>query len=173
VKILRNLLYLVLIVVGIVLASANMELVRFVYIPGIAFLSTGEQAEIQIPLALLLLGFLLIGAFVAGTGTLVEHVRLRFLVRRNEKVVKALRSDLDKVRADLEQAEAALSARTSELASEQARARRAEDAEARALTEANQERARAEAAESAQAALAAPYDAEEEPRAGEQRDQFS
>jgi uncharacterized integral membrane protein len=152
VKILRNLLYIVVIVVGIVLASANMTPVRFVYIPGVAFLSTGEQAEADVPLALLLLAFLLIGAFVAGTGTLVEHVRLRFLVRRNEKVVKALRGDVEKVRAELEQAEAALSARSSELASEQARARRAEEAEGRALAEASQERTRAEAAEAAQLA---------------------
>lgn len=168
-KILRNLLYIFVIVCGIVLASANMEPVRFVYIPGIAFLSTGEQAEAQVPLALLLLGFLLVGAFVAGTGTLVEHVRLRFLVRRNEKVVKGLRNERDKARAELEQAEAALAARTSELASEQARARRAEEAESRALAEASQERVRAEAAEQAQAAqLPAPYEAsyaDEEPRA--------
>jgi uncharacterized integral membrane protein len=159
VRILRNLVYLFAIVSGIVLASANMTPVRFVYIPGISFLSTGEQAEIEIPLALLLLGFLLLGAVLAGTGTLVEHVRLRFLVRRNEKVVKALRGEIDKVRAELEQAEAALSARSSELASEQARVRRAEEAEARALAEAGQERSRAEAAETAQVArIEAPYE---------------
>jgi uncharacterized integral membrane protein len=158
VRILRNLVYLAVIVAGIILASANMEPVRFVYIPGVAFLSTGEQAETQIPLALLLLAFLLAGAVVAGTGTFVEHVRLRFLVRRNAKVVKALRSDLDKVRTELEQAEAALAARSSEVASEQARARRAEEAEARALAEANQERIRAEAAETAR--LAPPEEVE-------------
>ena len=158
-RILRNLVYLFAIVAGIILASANMTPVRFVYIPGVAFLSTGEQAEMEIPLALLLLAFLLLGAVLAGTGTLVEHVRLRFLVRRNEKVVKALRTENDKVRAELEQAEAALSARASELASEQARVRRAEEAEARALAEANQERSRAELAETAQVArIEAPYE---------------
>ncbi len=166
-RILRNLLYIFVIVAGIVLASANMTLVRFVYIPGVAFLSTGEQAEAELPLALLLLAFLLLGAVVAGTGTLVEHVRLRFLVRRNEKVVKALRSELDKARTELEQAEAALAARSSELASEQARARRAEESESRALAEAGEERIRADAAEAAQAAQAA-----QETRAGEGRDQF-
>ena len=132
-RILRNLLYIFVVVAGIVLASANMTPVRFVYLPGLASLTTGEAAEADVPLALLLLGFLLAGAVVAGTGTFVEHVRLRFLVRRNTKVVKALRSDLVKVRAELEQANAALGARDSELASEQARARRAEEAEAAAL----------------------------------------
>jgi cell division protein FtsL len=154
VRILRNLVYLAVIVAGIVLASANMTPVRFVYVPGMAFLSTGEQAEAEVPLALLLLFFLLAGAVVAGTGTFVEHVRLRFLVRRNEKVVKALRGDLEKARLELEQAQAALAARASELASEQARARRAEESEARALAEVGQERSRAEEAE--RAMLVAP-----------------
>jgi len=139
VRILRNLLYIIVVVAGIVLASANMTPVRFVYLPGLAMLQTGEPAEAEVPLALLLLAFLLAGAVVAGTGTFVEHVRLRFLVRRNTKVVKALRGDLDKVRAELEQAQAALGTRNSELASEQARARRAEEAEAAALAAASRQ----------------------------------
>jgi len=137
VRILRNLLYIVVVVAGIVLASANMTPVRFVYLPGLASMTTAEAAEADVPLALLLLAFLLAGALVAGTGTFVEHVRLRFLVRRNAKVVKGLRSELDKVRAELEQAQAALGTRNSELASEQARARRAEEAEAAALAAAS------------------------------------
>ncbi len=145
-RILRNLLYIVVVVIGIVLASANMTPVRFVYLPSVASFVGGEPAETQVPLALLLLGFLLVGAIVAGTGTFVEHVRLRFLVRRNAKVVKGLRGDLEKTRLELEQVQAALDARTSELTSEQARARRAEEAEARALASAAEERERAGAA---------------------------
>jgi len=146
VRILRNLLYIVVVVGGIVLASANMTPVRFVYLPGLAFVTSAQAAEAEVPLALLLLAFLLAGAVVAGTGTFVEHVRLRFLVRRNAKVVKALRGDLEKVRAELEQSQAAVGARTSELAVEQARARRAEEAEAKAaLVIAEQERSRAAA----------------------------
>jgi len=147
VRILRNLLYIFVVVVGIVLASANMTPVRFVYLPGIAILNIGQAAEAEVPLALLLLAFLLAGAVVAGTGTFVEHVRLRFLVRRNAKVVKALRSDVDKVRAELEQAQTALGTRNSELASEQARARRAEEAEAAARAIAEAETAARAAAE--------------------------
>lgn len=139
-RILRNLLYLFAVVVGIVLASVNMSPVRFVYLPALANPTTGEAAATEIPLALLLLAFLLAGAVVSGTGTFVEHVRLRFLVRRNAKVVKGLRSDLDKTRQELEQARAALSTRESELASEQARARRAEEAEAAALAAASSPR---------------------------------
>lgn len=143
-RILRNLLYIVVVVAGIVLASANMAPVHFLYLPALAFLPNQQAAEVEVPLALLLLAFLLAGAVVAGTGTFVEHLRLRFLVRRNAKVVKGLRSDLDKLRGQLEEAHAALGAKTSELAGEQARARRAEEAEAKAVATAEQERARAE-----------------------------
>ncbi|MFN2376878.1 MAG: lipopolysaccharide assembly protein LapA domain-containing protein [Candidatus Binatia bacterium] len=148
-RILRNILYIFVVVGGIVLASANMTLVRFVYLPGIAFLTNGQSAEAEVPLALLLLGFLLLGALVAGTGTFVEHVRLRFLVRRNAKVVKGLRADLEKARAEIEEARAAVGARDSDLANEQARVRRAEEAEAKALAIAEQERTRADQAVSA------------------------
>ncbi|HEY2775590.1 MAG TPA: lipopolysaccharide assembly protein LapA domain-containing protein [Candidatus Binatia bacterium] len=130
-RILRNLLYIVIIVAGIILASANMKPVEFLYVPSLPFLKL-QPAETEVPLALLLLAFLLAGALVAGTGTFVEHVRLRFLVRRNAKVVKGLRADLDKTRAALETAEQALATREAELAGEQARARRAEEAEAKA-----------------------------------------
>jgi len=143
VRILRNLLYIVVVVVGIVLASANMTPVHFIYLPGLPFLAT-EQAEVDVPLALLLLAFLLAGAFVAGTGTFVEHVRLRFLVRRNAKVVKGLRTDLEKARAALEESEAALAARSADLLAEQGRAKRAEEAGTKAQAIAEQERSRAD-----------------------------
>jgi len=146
VRILRNLIYILVIVAGIVLASANMTPVHFVYLPGVPLLRTGEPAEIEVPLALLLLAFLLAGAFVAGTGTFVEHVRLRFLVRRNAKVVKGLRTDLEKTRAALEEAQAELEQRGADLAVEQDRTKRAEESASRALALAEQERSRAEEA---------------------------
>lgn len=152
-KILRNLVYISVIVVGIVLASANMTPVRFVYFPSLALLSHPEAAEAEIPLALLLLAFLLAGAFVAGTGTFVEHVRLRFLVRRNAKVVKGLRADLEKTRLALEEAEAALSSRSAELSTEQARARRAEERESQAKADAEQQRQQVATLEQQHAAL--------------------
>ncbi len=139
-------IYLVALVAGIALATANTTPVQFVYLPANPLVSSEAPSQTQLPLYALLLGFLVIGAFVAGTGTFVEHVRLRFLVRRNAKVVKGLRADLDKARAALEQAETALATRTAELASEQARSRRAEEAEAKAVAAAGQERGRADEA---------------------------
>lgn len=133
-----------MIVGGIVLASVNMTLVRFIYLPALPFETLGQAEEVEVPLALLLLAFLLAGAFVAGTGTFVEHVRLRFLVRRNAKVCNALRAELASTRTALEETQAALNARTAEVAGEQARARRAEEAEAAAKALAEQERLRAD-----------------------------
>lgn len=143
-RILRNLLYILVVVVGIVLASANMTPVHFIYLPELPFLAAGEAAGLDVPLALLLLAFLLAGAFVAGTGTFVEHVRLRFLVRRNAKVVKGLRADLDKARTALEESEAALAARSADLLAEQGRAKRAEEAGSKAQALAEQEKSRAD-----------------------------
>jgi uncharacterized membrane protein YciS (DUF1049 family) len=144
-KILRNLVYIVVIVGGIVLASANMQPVHFVYIPDLPFLAQEQPAAAaDVPLALLLLAFLLAGAVVAGTGTFVEQMRLRFLVRRNAKVVKGLRTDLEKTKAALEAAEAQIVARTAEVTAEQAKARRAEEAEAKAKADAEQARAEIE-----------------------------
>jgi len=144
VRILRSIVRILVIVVGVMVSIPNMTPVHFVYLPVLPLVASGEAASVEIPLALLLLAFLALGALFVGTGTLVEHVRLRFLVRRNAKVVKGLRADLDKVRAALEQAESSLTARGSELASETARANKAEEGEARALALAEQEKGRAD-----------------------------
>src|SRR6185369_3880066 len=65
-------------------------------------------------------------------------------VRRDAKVIKSLRSDLEKSRAALEEAQTALDARGADLTTEQARARRAEEAEAKALAMVEEERSRAD-----------------------------
>jgi uncharacterized integral membrane protein len=146
VKILRSIVRILAIVVGVLVSIPNMTPVRFVYLPVLPLVGDGEASSVDVPLALLLLAFLALGALFVGTSTLVEHVRLRFLVRRNAKVVKGLRADLDKARAALEQAEAAVAARDAELAAEAARARKAEEGEARALALAGEERARTDEA---------------------------
>lgn len=149
-RILRNLLYTVVVVGGIVLASVNMTPVRFVYLPPFAFLPRPEGAEAEVPLALLILASLLVGTLIAGTGTFVEHVRLRLAVRRQAKVVKGLRADLDKAKKQLEEARTSLEIRAAELSGQQARAKRAEEAtaEAQAAT-AEAQAAKAEALERA------------------------
>lgn len=142
-KILRSILRILVIVVGVLVSIPNMTPVRFVYLPVLPLVAGGEEAAVQIPLALLLLASLVLGALLVGTGTLVEHVRLRFLVRRHGKLVKGLRADLDKSKASLEQAQAAIASSSSELDNERARARKAEESEARALALVEQHRLRA------------------------------
>lgn|GEM_PF-2027424 len=144
-KILRTVAYTVLLVVGIVLASANMTPVPFVYLPAISFLPRPEGAQSEAPLALLLLAALVIGTLVAGTGTFVEHLRLRLAVRRQRKRNDKLAADLDKLRVELDAARADAESQALTLASEQDKARRAQQAAADAAAEL--ERARAEQAE--------------------------
>ena len=133
-KILKSVLYVVALVIGIVVASANMGPVVFTWRPVLGTFG-GEGAgpgQVELPLALLLLGFLLAGALVAGTGTLVEHVRLRFRVRRSAKEAKALRAEVERARTALAEKDTRLSEREAELAEAKARATRAEEAAARA-----------------------------------------
>ncbi|HYB97920.1 MAG TPA: lipopolysaccharide assembly protein LapA domain-containing protein [Candidatus Limnocylindrales bacterium] len=159
-KILRTILLLILIVAGIALASVNMAPVKFFYLPPFQFMPRPEGAAIDIPLALLLLAALVAGALIAGTGTFVEHARLRFAVRRQAKVNGKLRADVERLTSELDQARSALEAKQVELAAAQTRADRAEEEATKAQLEAARHRARAEelAAQAEAAAAAADAD---------------
>ncbi len=146
-KILRTIVRVIVIVGGIVLASANTTAVTFVYQPALPFLQSPEGSQ-QVPLALLLLAAVVLGSLVTGTGTFVEHVRLRMAVRRQRKRNDKLSTDLDKLRAELESARSAADARGVALTSEQEKARRAEEAAATAAAGLAAERERADQAES-------------------------
>ncbi|MBI5506271.1 MAG: DUF1049 domain-containing protein [Deltaproteobacteria bacterium] len=146
-KILRAIVRVIVIVGGIVLASANTTAVTFVYQPALPFLQRPEGSQ-QVPLALLLLAALVVGSLVTGTGTFVEHVRLRMAVRTQRKRNDKLGADLDKLRAELESVRSAADTRGVALASEQEKVRRAEEAAAKASDELAHERERAEQAES-------------------------
>ncbi|HYC54965.1 MAG TPA: lipopolysaccharide assembly protein LapA domain-containing protein [Candidatus Binatia bacterium] len=163
-RILRTILLLILIVAGIALASVNMTPVKFFYLPPFQFMPRPEGASMDIPLALLLLASLVLGALIAGTGTFVEHARLRFAVRRQAKVNGKLRGDVERLTSELEQARSAAEARQVELAAAQTRAERAEDEVTKAQLEAARHRARADelAAAAADAATAAETNADDE-----------
>lgn len=163
-KILRTILYTIAFAGGVVLASANITLVPFVYMPALGFLQRAE-GRIEAPLSLLLLGALVIGSLVAGTGTFVEHVRLRMDLRRQRKRNDKLNADVQKLRSELEAAHASAESRTAELSGEQEKARHAQEALAQTSAELAHERERAEqaerkalAAEQAGAGAVAPTD---------------
>jgi len=131
VRILRTILYTLVVAAGMVLASVNMTPVRFTYLPDLTFLPLPPEASIEAPLALLLLAAVVLGTLIVGTGTFVEHLRLRLAVRRQAKVAKGLRADLERVRQELQAGAAALEARAAEVAAAEDRARKAEEALAR------------------------------------------
>lgn len=146
-KILRTLAYVFTLVGGIVLTSANMTPVTFVYLPAFGLSPRPEGAQVEVPLALLLLASLVVGSLVAGTGTFVEHLRLRLAVRTQRRRNDKLAADLDKLRGDFEAARAAGEAQAAALASEQERTRRAQEAAAQTGAELARVRERAEQAE--------------------------
>jgi len=159
VKILRTILYTIAIVAGIVLASVNMTLVPFIYLPALRFLPRPEGAQIEAPLALLLLGALVIGTLIAGTGSFVEHVRLRMALRRQNKRNEKLTAEVDKLRAELEAAHTSAESRSAELAAEREKVRHAQEALAQTSAELAHERERSEHAGRSALVAEPPVDA--------------
>ncbi len=125
-RVIKTILYTFLVVAGIMLASVNMEPVNFIYLPAVPFSPVPEGAALELPLSLAILAAVVLGTLIAGTGSLVEHIRLRAGVRKQTKRNDRLQKEMEGVRGELQQA-----------------VRRAEEAEERA----NQAGKRAEAAE--------------------------
>ncbi len=146
-KILRTVAYTIALVGGIVLASANMTPVVLVYLPAFRFLPRPEGAQFEAPLALLLLAALVAGTLVAGTGTFVEHLKLRLAVRRQHKRNDKLTADLGRLHAELEAARVAAESRSGELAAAADAGRSAQQALTQVRAELTFERERAEQAE--------------------------
>ncbi len=100
-KIISRLLYALVIIAGIVLASMNMQVVTVTYLPELSISPIPEGAAFDFPLALLLLAVLVIGVLIAGLGAFVEHVRLRAGLRKQSKLNARLEQELVAARAAL------------------------------------------------------------------------
>ncbi len=105
-KIISRLLYAIVTIAGVVLASMNMQLVKVTYLPALEISPVPEGAYFEFPLALLLLAVLVAGVLIAGLGTLLEHIRLRAGLRKQSKLNARLEQELDSARAALEAANA-------------------------------------------------------------------
>ena len=116
-RVIKSIVYLVLVVVGILIAAANMQEppVHFVYLPEIPYTSITEPQALDIPVPFLVLGAVVLGALIAGTGSILENARLRMNVGRERRRADKTAKELTGVRGELEQA-----------------VRRAEEADARA-----------------------------------------
>jgi len=103
VRTLRTLGLCLLFVAAVFISSANVHVVELVYLPGIGIESTWEPRAVHVPLFVVVLASLIIGALLGGAGALFEQARLRLALRKARKVADKAASDADEAR----QAEAA------------------------------------------------------------------
>ena len=84
-KILRNVLLCVLFVCAVFISSANVQLVEIVYLPATGLESGWQPRSIQLPLFVIILGALGVGALLGGAAGLFEQGRLRLALRQARK----------------------------------------------------------------------------------------
>ncbi len=119
-RVIRTAVLSLLFIAGVFLASANVHDVSLVFLPNIPIAGWPEFRSVELPLFILVLGFLVLGVILGGFGALFEHVRLRRALRRASKEKDKLAGELGAARAEVEQAESQQSRLREEL--EQARA---------------------------------------------------
>jgi uncharacterized integral membrane protein len=100
-RILRNVLLCVIFVFAVFVSSANVQLVEIVYLPATGLASGWQPRSIQLPLFVIILGALGLGALLGGIAGLFEQGRLRLALRQSRKAEH-------KAAADLAAAEAAV-----------------------------------------------------------------
>jgi uncharacterized integral membrane protein len=101
VKILRNVLLCVLFVVAVFISSANVQLVEIVYLPATGLESGWQPRAIQLPLFVIVLGALGVGALLGGAAGLFEQGRLRLALRQSRKTEHKAVADLAAAEAGL------------------------------------------------------------------------
>ena len=108
-KILRNVLLCVLFVAAVFVSSANVQLVEIVYLPATGLESGWQPRAIQLPLFVIVLGALGIGALLGGAAGLFEQGRLRLSLRQSRKSEHKAAADLataeEKLASERENAE--------------------------------------------------------------------
>lgn len=125
-KLISRIFLLTLCVVGIFIATENIQVVEFTYVPGGAYSPLPQGAKVEMPLFLLVLAALLAGAFLAAFSTAVEHARLRAGLRRQTRIA-------DKSREEAQSATGQLDDLKQQLEAERSRADQATDREKSAI----------------------------------------
>jgi len=123
VKTLRTVFLCLVFVAAVFVSSANVHVVELVYLPALGIESTWDPRSIHIPLFVVVLAALILGAVLGGATALYEQARLRLALRQarratakasgetEEARVAQTRAvaDAAKLRAELGQAQASLS----------------------------------------------------------------
>ena len=97
-KTIRTLLLCLLFVAAVFISSANVHLVDLVYLPGIGVESTWSPRSVAVPLFVVVLGSLIVGALLGGVGALFEQARLRLGLRQARKAADKATTEAEELR---------------------------------------------------------------------------
>jgi len=94
----RTLLLCLLFVAAVFISSANVHVVDLVYLPGIGVESTWSPRSVAVPLFVVVLGSLIVGALLGGAGALFEQARLRLGLRQARKAADKATTEAEELR---------------------------------------------------------------------------
>ena len=97
-KTIRTLLLCLLFVAAVFISSANVHVVELVYLPGIGVESTWSPRSVAVPLFVVVLGSLIVGALLGGAGALFEQARLRLGLRQARKAADKATTEAEELR---------------------------------------------------------------------------
>jgi putative membrane protein len=114
--IVRNVVFAILFVAAVYVASANVQLVEIVYLPATGLTAGWEPRSIELPVFLVVLGALVLGALIGGIAALLEQGRLRLALRRATRAERRAVEEVGELEAKLEKEVAAARALREEVA---------------------------------------------------------
>ena len=119
-KILRILLLAILFVLAVFICSANTNTVPLVLWPSVDMGGMPGEFRIDPPLFIVILGALLVGLLIGGTGAIFQQSRLKFGLRRANKEVGRLLASLAEAEQAVENERAAAESERASVESERA-----------------------------------------------------
>lgn len=113
--IVRNVVLCLFFVAAVYVASANVQPVEIVYLPAFGGDSPWNARSVEIPLFVVILGALVVGALIGGITGLLEQGRLRLALRRAVRAEHKAREQLAETESSLGKEQASSHALRAEL----------------------------------------------------------
>lgn len=98
-KTLRTVFLCLLFVAAVFVSSANVHVVELVYLPAVGIESTWDPRSIHIPLFVVVLAALILGAVLGGATALYEQARLRLALRQARRAAEKATAETEAARA--------------------------------------------------------------------------
>ena len=120
-KTLRTIFFCLLFVAAVFVSSANVHVVDVVYLPAVGIESTWDPRSIRVPLFVVVLAALILGALLGGATALYEQARLRLALRQARRAADKAASETEEAQALQARAVADAASLRQELANARAR----------------------------------------------------